>query len=257
MAHPRLEETLLRGMIWTFIGAIFSFLFVVFSEYLRDVATMPLRILGATVGAAALTALFYGSMRLTVIVANFAFIAMVIYVAYQKPTHIPVEALIFIGAGLGFLVGGLYGWHDKHSHVFRADAKIVAGIYAGTLVAVFNIVPALLIGELPYPWSAMLITPLVVLLYVSKAHWFVDRCCNILPAAGDGALVGLGVGGITGLLFVIMAGNLDPALLGFAYHQDFVLRVHEVWGAPTAGSAAVCFVVGILRSMLKVRWYDL
>lgn len=257
MARPSLEETLLRGVVWAFIGAIFSFLFVAFSEYLREVAVMPLRILIATVGSAALTALFYGSMRLTVIVTNLTFIAMVIYVGLPKPEGTPLELLILIGSVIGLVVGGLYGWHDKQSRVFRADGKIIAGLFSGGAVALVVVVPAMSINELPYPWSTMLIAPLVILVYISSAYWFVERCCDLLPPIGDGAVVGLGVGSVTGLLFVIMAGHLDPHFLGFASLQPFVERVNAVWGPTIAATSGVCFVVGIARSLLQIRWYDL
>jgi hypothetical protein len=255
-AQLSIEETLFRGLVWTFIGAIFAFLFVVFAEYLRNLVPMPLRIVGATVAAAALTSLFYGSMRLTAVVANCIFIVTLVYV-WQKPAGFPMEPLLLIGASVGLLVGALYGALDKESRIFRADAKLVAGLFSGFSVAIPVALLAWFMGEIGYPWIVMLIAPLVVLVYVNSAYWFVNRCCGMLRPLGDGLIVGLGVGGVTALLFVIMAGNLNPELLSLDYHQPFVQRVHEVWGKTIGATAAVCFVVGVLRSILHVRWYDL
>jgi hypothetical protein len=145
---------------------------------------------------------------------------------------------------------------DKRSRVFCADAKIVAGLFAGVLAAGL----AFILGpfvEMPYPWTTILIAPAATLIYVSSAHWFVDRCHGFLPPAVGGALVGLGVGGMTGFLFMIMAASIDPELLGMAFHQPFVERVQDVWAHTVVGTAGVCFVVGVLRSLFKVRWYNL
>ncbi|WP_177428084.1 hypothetical protein, partial [Candidatus Venteria ishoeyi] len=70
-------------------------------------------------------------------------------------------------------------------------------------------------------------------------------------------LVGCGMGGITALIFVSMAGSFSPEALGLEYHQEFVQRIYHMLGPIVSGSAAVCFLVGVLRSIFHVRWYDL
>lgn len=251
LAH--LEQTVLRGVVWAFIGIVFSFIYVVLTEYLREVAGPGVRILAATAGAAALTSLFYGSMRLSVMVANFTFIAMVVYT--WGNSALTLEPLISVGAVVGLTVGAVYGWLDKKSRVFCADAKVVAGLFSGVLAAGLGLLLNLFI-EMSYPWSVALITPAAVLIYVGSAHWFVNRCHGFLPPAGGGALVGLGVGSVTGLLFMIMAATLDPESLGMAFHQSFVERVKDVWMGVVGAAAAVCCAVGVLRSLFKVRWYS-
>ena len=106
-------------------------------------------------------------------------------------------------------------------------------------------------------WAAMLVGPAATLIYVSTAGWFVQRCHRFIPPVLDGALVGLGVGSATGLLFMIMAGTIDTGLLAGSYHQLVVERVQATWGATVAATALACSCVGILRSLLNVRWYNL
>ena len=259
-AHPnsrliQFEQTALRAAVWAFVGIVFGFIFVVLSAYLQGVVHPALQLLGASTGAAGLTALFYGSMRLTVMVANFNFIAMVVYSWGNE--QLSLEPLIYVGALVGITIGAVYGAKDKQSRVFCAEAKIVAGLLAGLTAAVVGLVPLLLVSGLERAWVAMLVAPAATLIYVSTAGWFVHRCHRFIPPVLDGALVGLGVGSATGLLFMIMAGTLDSGLLDGSYHQLVVERVQSTWGGTVAATALACSCVGILRSLLNVRWYNL
>jgi hypothetical protein len=181
---------------------------------------------------------------------------MLVYM-WQNHEDPAVEALILIGAAVGTVLGAVYGWRDKQSRVFCADAKVVAGLFSGILVSGLVWLPILFVGEIPYPWLVMIVAPSAILLYVTSASWFVKRCYNLVPAVVDGALVGVAVGGTTGMLFMIMAGAVDPELVRIDFQEAFVSRVHRVWAGAVAGSAGVCFVIGVLRAVLKVRWYNL
>ena len=245
----------LRGAIWAIIGVIFGFIFVALAESLRNVVPTPLHQILASVGSAALTALFYSSMRLTVMVANFTFIAMLAYMWGNVDSVL--ESLVLIGAVVGLIVGALYGWQEKRSQICCADAKILAGLLAGVAASLFALILNLLFEELVYPNSAMAIAPMAILVYVTSAPWFVRRCQLIVPAVVDGAIVGLGVGGTTGFLFMLMAGSLDPHMLSVAHHLSLVERVQAVWLPIALGTAASCGAVGVMRSLLRVRWYDL
>jgi hypothetical protein len=251
---PRLGDLLFRGLIWAFAGVIFAFLFLLAREYLRDLFAPPLRDFLATCGAGVLTAIIYGSMRLTVIIGNIAFVVMLIYVG-ANPQGTSLEPLIFISASLGIFLGALYGWQEKHSNIFRADAKIVAAMAAAASGSLILVIPAVFNLRLDYPWATLLLTPLVILIYVSIARWFVQRCCNILPPAGDGALVGLGIGCVTGLLFMLMAASLNETMQGQA--QLVFVRIYEDLLPAMGGGAAGAFIMGAVRAVLHVRWYDL
>ncbi len=249
----RLHEVVLRGAIWAFVGIIFGFVFVVLAEFLREPLSMSLRIPVAIIGAAVLTAVFYGSMRLTVVVANLTFIAMVAYTwGSAQPA---LEPLVFIGGGIGLVAGAIYGLKDKQSRVFCADAKIVAGLYAGVLAAGIAYLLTLLMRESAYPWAAIIAAPVAILIYVTSAHWFIKRCHHLIPPVGDGAIVGFGVGAATGLAFLIMAATLDPDLLQAGRHRSIVEGVQRFWLPTVLGSAAICFTIGVLRGLFRVRWY--
>jgi len=251
----QLEQTVLRGAIWAIVGVVFGFLFVVLNAYLQAIVSPGLLLFTATVGAAALTALYYGSMRLTVMVANFTFIAMVFYT--WGNAQLTLEPLIYIGAIVGLVVGTLYGAKEKQSRIFCAEAKIVAGVFSGALAAALGYLPGLVFDAPAHLWAAVIGAPVSILIYVTSAHWFVDRCHRFLPPIVNGGLVGTGVGATTGLLFMIMAGSLDPGLLGHAYHLGMVERVESIWLSTIGIAAVACFLIGALRSLLGVRWYNL
>ncbi len=46
-----LEQTVLRGAIWAFVGVVFGFIFVVLSAYLEGIVSPPLLLIGAAAGA--------------------------------------------------------------------------------------------------------------------------------------------------------------------------------------------------------------
>jgi hypothetical protein len=237
------------------VGVIFGTLFLVLVEILRLYLPMSFGLMAATIAAAALTALFYGSMRLTLMVANFTFIATLVY-TWQGAPHLGLEPLVLVGAGVGLAVGTAYGLHDRRSRVFCADAKIVAGGFAGLLGGVIALIGHRVFGVSSYTWLGMLVAPVAVLIYVSSATWFIKRCHRLLPAAGNGAIVGLGVGTMTGVVFLIIAATLDPQLLETQALAGLVERVEGRWMATVAGCAVACFPIGALRAALDVPWYE-
>ena len=128
-------------------------------------------------------------------------------------------------------MGTLCGWQEKRSRICCADAKILAGLLAGVSASLFALILGLLFEELVYPKSAMAIAPI--------------------------AILGLGVGGTTGFLFMLMAASLDPDMLRVTDHLRLMEPVQGVWLPIAIGTAASCGVVGVMRSLLRVRWYDL
>jgi len=251
----RLEDLLLRGVTWAMVGVIFGTLFVVLVEIMHIYLPLALGLLMATIAAAALTSLFYGSMRLTLMVANFTFVATLVY-TWQGAPHLGLEPLVLVGAGVGLAVGTAYGLHDNRSRVYCADAKIVAGAFAGLFGGLVAFLGFLLFDAQSYTWLAMAVAPIAVLTYVTTAGWFIKRCHHLLPAAGDGAVVGLGVGTVTGLVFLIMAATLDGNLLETAALTGYVERVEDAWMATVAACALACFPIGALRSLMNVPWYN-
>jgi hypothetical protein len=249
-------DTAFRGLVWALVGVIFATVFVVVAEALRAVVAPPLHVLLAATGAAAVTALFYGSMRLTVMTANFTFIAMLVY-TWASDGLLSLEPLVFVGAFVGIVVGTFYGWHDKQSRVFCAEAKVVAGVVSGLLAGSIAVILIYAMPGLSIPWLTIVVAPTGTLIYVTMAHWFVRRCHHWLPAVANGAIVGFGVGAVTGLIFMVMAGSLDPDMLASEGLRAFVGRVEDQWLSAVFGCAAINFVVGATRSVMKVPWYNL
>jgi len=260
MQYPRqaspIEEIAVRGLTWALIGMIFGFIFAVLAEIQGTYLPGPLGQLAAIAAAAALTALFYGSMRLTVLVANLTFIATLVY-TWKGSAIFGLEPLVLIGAAIGVLVGATYGWKDKRSRVFCADAKVLAGAAAGVLGGALVLGLEAVIGQLEGAWRAMVLAPLATSIYIALAPWFVRRCRTLLPPILDGALVGLGVGGVTGVLFMVMVGTFAPEMIPSAPLQALVQRVEQAWPGIVVGCSLVCFPVGVARALLKRPWYDL
>ena len=250
------EELTLRGAIWALVGMLFGFLFVVIAESVGAGYPEPYGAVLATVGAAALTSLFYGSMRLTVMVANFTFIAMLVY-TWQAPATLGLEPLVFIGGGLGMAVGAAYGLKDKRSRVFCAEAKLIAGAVSGIIAGIIGLLATAFFDGVSSAATAIVVAPIAILAYVRIAGWFISRCHHLLPAGVNGAFVGLAVGCVTGLVFLLMAGNLEDGLLGSQSLQNFAGRVADTWGVVVIGCSLVCFPIGVIRGLMKTPWYDM
>lgn len=250
------EDILMRGAVWALVGAIFGVLFIMFVEAFGMRVRAPYDSVLATIAAAALTSLFYGSMRLTVLVANFTFIAMLIYTS-QGLSAISPEPLIFISAGVGVAVGAAYGLNDKASRVFCAEAKIIAGAVAGGVAGALVLLVTYLLGNLGSIRLAAIVAPVGILTYTLLARWFVSRCHHLLPAVIDGTIVGLGVGVATGLMFVVMAGALDEGLIASDGLQLYAAGVEAQWGEALFSCALACIPVGVFRALVRAPWYNM
>ncbi len=258
---PVLNDAGLRGLVWVFIGLVYAFIFVSVAESTRDLLGSPLNFLFATVAASTLTALFYGSMRLAVIIANVVLVTTLLFLMFGKDSGLfTLPLLILVPAALGMLIGAGYGWRDRGSRVCCADAKIVAGLFAGCVTLLPSLLVLAVFGgsdRVVYPWLVMLLAPMAGSIYVTSACWFVRRLHKLLPPIGDGALVGLGVGAITGLLFVVIAGTFEPDVTGHGRPLLFIENVYRVLDAALIGAAASCFALGIARAFMRVDWYRL
>jgi hypothetical protein len=252
----RIEDAALRGLVWALIGGIFALVFVVLREALRGMFGPPLDILAAAIAAAALTALLYGSMRLTVVAANLTFIAMLVF-TWVRGAGLALEPLVIVGAVVGVVVGTLYGLFDRRSRIYCAEAKVVAGVVSGAVAGATAILVARFYPNISGVWLAVIIGPIGTLIYVNVAHWFVRHCQHWLPAGANGALVGLGVGGFTGLFFMVLAGSLDPSWIADIDRRELVVRIHDYWMEAVLACAAASCLIGIARSLLRTPWYDL
>ena len=258
-AHPErsmrilLIEALIRGAVWALVGVIYGFLLVVLLHALPVDRFPYLGYPIAVIAASALGALLYGSMRLTVMVSIYAAIAVAIAFV-SVPGQRTLVVLISTGAVIGLVAGMLYGRYVLGSRVYRADAKLLAGIFAGAIASISALIPALLFEPLPNFLLAMILCPLTGMLYMAVLPWFVHRFSDLLPPVADGALVGTGAGGLMGLLFAIMVGTLHGYLPEDEELQ--VMAILSAWPAASAGGALGAFLVGAGGAFLRVPWRD-
>jgi hypothetical protein len=166
-----------------------------------------------------------------------------------------LDWILATGMATGAAVGGVFGWRVKSSRVCHADAKIVAGAFAGLLASASVVVPRLLGAPLPLHLELLLVAPLSGLLYVSMAPYCVCHLSDMLPPCLDGAVVGAGVGALMAMLFWLMAGTLEGYLCAAdqCLVDQITTRLPGAIGAAALGTASV----GVLRAVLNVRWYDL
>ena len=250
----RLEDALIRGFVWGIIGVIFGFLFVVLSAYFRASDPLSPGFLITTATAGALGALIYGSLRLSIIVAVTVNTVGILYFLLGANALQP-GWMMLASCLTGSVIGAIYGGRVKDSRVFRAEAKIIAGMVAGTIASLCLFPLILAIGQIPLFWTTMILCPLTGLIYVTIVPGFVCRCCHLLPPVADGALVGGGVGAILALFFWIMVGslhgNLPPAEQTFIQHT-LVLLPDGLSGAAIGGC-----IIGFLRAVTGTKWMDI
>lgn len=248
-----LIEALIRGAIWALVGVIYGFLLVVMLHGLPADLFPYLGYPITVITASALGALLYGSMRLTVMVSIYAAIAVaIVFVTYSgTPT---LQLLISTGAAIGLLAGTVYGRFVASSRVYRADAKILAGVFAGAIASLSALLPAILFEPLPDFLLAMILCPLTGMLYMAVLPWFIHRYSDLLPPIADGALVGMGAGALMGLLFAIMIGTLEGYLNPI--QEQRVASILHAWPDAALGGALGAFLVGAGRSLFRVPWRD-
>jgi hypothetical protein len=252
--HLRLREALVRGVIWGFIGALYGMLFVIFAV-LSDEWEVPVHpflfsgVLAGTIGA-----LIYSSMRLAVLMAIIISPVCAILMLFASTPITPLNLLFIIGA-VGAVAGALYGRFTTNSRVYRADAKTLTGFTAGLLVSLGYVLFSGQLSDLPLGVVIGLMCPITGLIYVSLVPTFIRAFGNMLPATGDGALVGVGVAIFLTLCNFVMVHSIDIDSTG-AFHE----LVHHIQAQmPQAISGGVIggLLGGIVSSLFFNHWQDL
>ncbi len=250
----RFGEALIRGFVWGIIGVVFGFLFVVLSVFFHAADPLSPGFLFTTAAAGGLGALIYGSMRLSIIVAVTVNTVAILYLLLGGDA-IDLKWIALSGCLSGSLIGGIYGLRVKDSRVFRAEAKIIAGMVAGTIATLCLALPLLTVGQIPLFWTTMFLCPLTGLVYVSIVPGFVCRCCQLLAPVADGALVGGGVGAIIAVLFWIMVGSLHGNLA--AAEQTFIQQTLLLLPDGVSGAVIGASSLGFLRTVAGAKWLDI
>lgn len=248
------KEALVRAVIWGFIGSLYGMLFVIFAV-LADEWKLPVHpylfsgVLAGTIGA-----LIYSSMRLAVLMAIILSPVCAILMLFASTPITPLNLLLIIGT-VGALAGALYGRFTTNSRVYRADAKTLTGFTAGLLVSAGYVVISKQLSDIPMGLVVGLMCPITGLIYVSLVPTFIKAFGNMLPPAGDGALVGVGVAVFLTLCNFVMVHSIDIDSTG-AFHE-LVHHVQTLMPQAIFGGALGGILGGIVSSLFFEHWQDL
>lgn len=262
MTPGRFNEAVMRGLVWAFVGLFFGALhglFLVFAEAWGW--PVDPRLAAGTV-AGGVSALIYGSVRLAVVVATaVSLVCALLFIAvdaFSDGGAMPLWLLLVVVVPMGALIGGIYGATQRRSdcfgadcsRVFRADAKGVAGLAAGAIAALlFSFI------ELPGPGiTVALLCAATGYLYMSLLPFCLRHFTELLPPTGDGVLVGAGVSLFIGLLFFVLVGDVEPAVVG--PYAEAAARVHGLLAPMSLGGALGAGVGGFLLGLRRGPWRD-
>lgn len=239
-------EVIFTGLIWAYMGIIFGTVFVGLVRFFEQLSWPVLAEIPAAALAGAIGAVFYGSMQLTVFAAMAGTLASFGFLALAPG---PVHPLHMLGASAlgGFLVGAAYGQGFKNSRVYRADAKIVAGLCAGIISSALLSALFIVAGRLPLWATTMFLCGATGFTYSLIVPGLIKRLHDLLPPAGDGAVVGAGVAGFVGLMIWVMVAELDSQYTGpyTVLAHNFLERLPEAAGGAALGGAVAGIVVAI------------
>ena len=160
-----------------------------------------------------------------------------------------------LGTVAGAVIGGLYGQLSKASRVHRADAKTLAGLSAGFLVALLYLTLSHLLKDLPIGFVVGIMCPLTGFLYVLFVPTFIRFHDDLLPASLDGAMVGAGVAVFLAYVFFVMTNSIDNGPLGSA--TPLIANLDELLPQAVLGGALGAGVIGLLSGLLLTNWQDL
>jgi len=249
----RAKEVLVRGLIWAFIGILYGLLFVFFSVLAEDWEHLINPYFFSGVLAGTIGALIYSSMRLAVLMA--VLIAPITSLLLVTSNGMDPFTLILSVGMIGGVIGALYGHYSVASRVHRADAKLLTGFSAGFLVSLGYLVFAGPSHDFDLVWVIGIMCPLTGALYVLFVPTFIRYFDNLLPPAGDGALVGMGVSVFISLLIFVMTNSINTDTAG-AYlpqvEEIQTLLPQAIVGGLLGGGAA-----GLVSGLFFKRWQDL
>ena len=250
----RVNEALIRGAIWSFIGLLYAMLFVFFVALAEHWQPPVDPVFLAGILAATFGALIYSSMRLAVLMTVIISPVSIFYVILSPwPVNLPV--LLLVVTIIGAVIGGLYGVFSMGSRINRADAKTLAGFSAGWLASLSYLLLTPSVDDLPLNLVVALMCPLTGMLYVWMVPGFIKHYDDLLPPVGDGLIAGVGVSAFVALTFFVMVSSIDSSVAGSllsALEQVRELLPQSLLGGIIGGGLA-----GIVSGILLTDWQDL
>ena len=247
---PAGHEVFHYGVIWTFVGALYAALFMPVFEVVRIVWPLWTAPVCAAVVATAGGALVYSSSQLALLVAIFSNFAVFGYLLYSGEFASPL-APTAVGAGIGLMVGALYGAGVKESRIYSAEAKLMAGIVVGLTVSVGSLL-WILVFDASLPILVAVLAPLSGLLYVKIVDAFIRRFSDVLPAFVDGAMAGAVIGGFIGFGLWVMGGIVLQKTA--PDWQGAIALIGETTPVAVAAASISTGVLGMLYGALRSRF---
>ena len=245
-------DILYRGLVWAFVGALYAAMFVPVFEVASSVLPYWTSPVLATIAATAGGALVYSSSQLAIQTALFGNIGVFGYLLINGVVVSPLGPTL-VGAGIGAIIGALYGLIVKESKIFQADAKLLAAIVAGAGVSVIALVWVFLVAD-GLVWLIALLAPLSGVAYLKLAVTFVPRFSDLLPPALDGAVAGVVIGGFIGFGLWLMAGvALEDVLPEWRTAFD---RMTDIAPGAIAAASVTTFVLGMIKAAFRLNWGD-
>lgn len=250
----RTQQALIRATIWAFIGSLYGMIFIFFYHLAGHWSLPPGPLFIAGTLAATIAALVYSSMSLAVIVTPITSVACLFYVV-SHGAQISLASMALTAAIVGTVTGALYGIKSKNSRVFRADAKILAGISSGAAISLLMLMLAQIVPDLPLSIIVACACLLTGFLYTTVVPFYVNHFHNLLPPVIDGAVVGAGTSVFIALLFFVMITGVTPELAGQL--QPLTEQIRSTFLTGTLGGMMGGGLSGFLSEMMLRKWQDL
>lgn len=249
--HPTVtHEIFFYGVIWTFVGALYAALFMPVFEVVRHVWPLWTAPVCAAVVATAGGALVYSSSQLALLVAIFSNFAVFGYLLYSGEFASPLAPTL-VGAGIGTIVGALYGLGVKESRINSADAKLMAGFVVGVAVSVVSLV-WILVFNASLSILVAVLAPLTGLMYVKIVDHFIQRFSDVFPVFVDGAIAGAVIGGFIGFGLWVMGGIVLQKTA--PEWQGTIAVIAESTPLAVAAASVSTGVLGMLYGALRSKF---
>jgi hypothetical protein len=250
---PDRFEIIYNGIIWAFVGVLYAAIFIPVFEVTQNSIPLWAAAICATVAATAGGALVYSSSQLALMVAMASNFAVFGYLLYSGEMASPI-APIMVGAGVGFIVGAMYGLIVKESRIYRAEAILLAGIADGVVISILSLL-WILVFNASVTLLVVVLAPLSGLIYVLIVNRFIQRYSDILPPIADGAVAGMVIGGFVGLgLWVMGAIAMDNATPEW---RDSIETIVQSTPITIAAASVSTLLLGMLYAALRSRFEGL
>jgi hypothetical protein len=193
-------------------------------------------------------------MRLVVLMAALLFPISIIYFT-QFGGDIDLAGWFKVMLPAGILIGVVYGYFSTNSRIRRADAKMLAGFIVGALIALGYLVAEHLLSDLSIAWIVGIMCPLTGALYVLVVPTFIKLYQDILPPAGDGALLGACIAVFVSFCSLVMAGSIDSSMAGTLVPE--VEAILQRLSPAATGGVLGAGLSGMVSGLVLTEWQDL